>query len=115
MSDDRAEILASAACGTTGWYVCEDNILVVAELIKRGWVRAQDDYETINVIATEKGIKYALRSQIIEKVDGGYGGEYGYGPKHPKRKNRPDQPKPIRAVNPCGRDRDGNRCCNLQQ
>lgn len=69
MNQRQREILRASACH--GWYVDDDNILDVADLIKRGLARAVSDYEHIGVHATEKGEKTALRLKLISR------GEYG--------------------------------------
>lgn len=68
LSDKTKGILAVTVC-IAGWYLDENNIVEIAELLKRGWVTASSDYEGVQIYATESGEKAAKRLGLIKRAD----------------------------------------------
>lgn len=62
----EAETLLKAVCEMGGWGVLADNIIAAADLLRAGYVRADDDYEGPRLYYTDKGLKAANRRKLID-------------------------------------------------
>jgi hypothetical protein len=62
------EILQVAVCQR--WHVTASNLLTVADLVREGLVRVEDDYDIIAVHATDTGVQAALDRGLVFERDG---------------------------------------------
>lgn len=66
---DKAKGILAVSVSINGWYLSEDSILDVAALLERGWVKPSQDYDGVQIYATEAGEKAAKRMKLVERAD----------------------------------------------
>jgi hypothetical protein len=79
LSPGALKILRNTA--VIGWHVTAENILDVADLLRAGLVRTEDDYDVIKVLVTEAGLRVASRRKLVEWGEDAWGRrELTFGP-----------------------------------
>ncbi len=61
--------LLTLAAAIDGWYVNEDHLVSAGRLVERGLLRADSDYDGLQVFATEAGERAAKRLGLIRRAD----------------------------------------------
>jgi hypothetical protein len=50
------------------WHVTSQTLCPIAELVSRGFVRAEDDYDTISIFITDTGREYAIEQDWLDST-----------------------------------------------